>query len=389
MLMRSTFDWMILNLVLLLGWLNWKMLLPSWKLKNVHWRIKLRCWSQKLLRKKIGLKPKMSVVQEQIKLMQTEIRTIKAKRMDLVVADSADDSVEHTMSFDNFERFKEAITEENVHMAQQIDWLVAAVDHNSMQIDHLQVMTATNAEKLMQNSIKIGGVDEVKDIKPRQAALNFLKDTMKIKFDPSDLFFAYRQGEKRKSPHSDQKQFPRFLFVKVSAKLHHKIWNNRKSLAGKKSPEGCKYFVSLTKPAILRAADRRYGDRIRQVIEEDKDKPKEQRRFAKVSNAKLFVANEFQPDPFEPPMLRRRIKMESSHGATINNFELLESSIYPLEGSNNFQAFAVRVSSFQQVELAYCRIKRDNIYATHIMMACFFEKLGEGNISFSCDDGRT
>ena len=335
---------------------------------------------------KIGLKSKVTVVQDQIKLMQQEIRTLKAKRMDLVTdGDDTDESTPY--SFMDYDRFKKAVEEENEHMARQLQWLVASVDQNALQIDHLQIMTASNAEKLMQNTIKIGGVEEEKDVKPRQAALSFLKDTMKLKFDGSDLFFAYRQGEKRKSPHSDKRQFPRFLFIKVAPKLYHKIWNNRKSLSGKKSQEGFKYFVSLTKPAILRAADKRYGGRIREIIEEDKDKPKDQQRFAKVNNAKLFVSNVFQPDPIEPPSLKRRIELETSHGGAINDFELLESTIYPLEGSNNFQAFATRVSSFSQVELAYCRIKKENVYATHIMMGCFFEKRGEGNILFSCDDG--
>ena len=66
---------------------------------------------------------------------------------------------------------------------------------------------------------------------------------------------------------------------------------------------------------------------------------------------------------------------------------MLESSIYPMEGSNNFQAFAIKVASFQDVELAYCRVKKENVYATHVMMACYFEKPGEGDILFSCDDG--
>ena len=335
---------------------------------------------------KIGLKDQMKVARDQISLMQTEIRTLKAKKMDLLLH-STDGDPDLVSSFEEFEKFKKAIEEENIHLAQQIEWLIASVDQNTLHIDHLQVMTATNAEKLMQTSIKVGGVDEHKDIKPRQAAINFLKDIMKLKFDSSDVHFAYRKGEAKKSLHSDQKRFPRFLFMKVSQSLYHKIWNNRRSLGGKKSPEGWKYFVSLNKPAILRAADRRYADRIKQVIEEDKNKDKSDKRFAKVSNGKLFVGNEYQPDPISPPGLRRRVQLENTQGGLINSFDMLESSIYPMEGSNNFQAFAIKVASFQDVELAYCRVKKENVYATHVMMACYFEKPGEGDILFSCDDG--
>ena len=335
---------------------------------------------------KIGLKDQMKVVRDQVSLMQKEIRTLKAKRMDLVV-DTEDGESQMISSFDEFERFKKAVEEENLQLANQIEWLVATVDQNALQIDHLQVMTASNAEKLMQTSIKVGGVEENKDTKPRQAAINFLKDTMKLKFDAADVHFAFRKGEARKSLHSDQRRFPRFLYMKVSQSLYHKIWNNRRSLGGKKSPEGWKYFVSLTKPALLRAADRRYADRIKKVIEEDKNKDKSDKRFAKVSNGKLFIGNEYQPDPISPPGLQRRILLDKTQGAMIDTFEVLQSNIYPMEGSNNFQAFAIKVASFFDVELAYCRVKKDNVYATHIMMACYFEKEGEGDILFSCDDG--
>ena len=334
---------------------------------------------------KIGLKDKVSVIQTQIKTIQGELRTLKAKNMELVTDGTDKESV--SLAFDDYEKFKKAVEEENGHLARQLEWLVASVDQNSMHIDHLQIMTASNAEKLMQNTIKIGGVEESKDSKPRQDALSFLKDTMKLKFDANNLYFAFRKGNGEKSRHSDGSRFPRFLHVRVAPQLYHKIWNNRKSLAGKKSPNGWKFFVSLTKPAIIRAADRRYADRIKSVIEQDKEKDKKDRRFARVSNGKFFIGSEYQPDPIEPPSLRRRVQLESTQGARINSFELLESSIYPLEGSNNFQAFATRVADFSDVELAYCRIKKDNVYAAHIIMACYFEQPGAGNMLFSCDDG--
>ena len=336
---------------------------------------------------KIGIRDKVKILQSQMKIVQGELKTLKAKKMDLKIVDGVNEEV--NASFEDYTKFREAVIEENEALATKIDWLVAAVDQNTLQIDHLQVMTASNAEKLMQNSIKIGGVPEVRDVKPKQAAINFFKQQMGLKFDVSDVYYAFRKGEKSATGSArDGRSFPRFLHVKVASQLYHKVWNSRRSLAGKQSDEGFKFFVALTKPAVIRAADRRYAGKIKQIIEEDKNKKKEEKRFAKVVNGKLYVADQYQPDPIEPPSLHRRMKLQETQGELINSFEVLSSSIYPLEGSNNFQAFAIRVGSFKSVELAYCRIKKENVYATHTMMACYFqEEDSTQEILFSCDDG--
>ena len=337
---------------------------------------------------KIGIRDKVKVLQSQMKIVQGELKTLNATRMDLKIGIGEDDEVMQA-SFDDFHKFREAVIQENEALARKVDWMVAAIDQNTLQIDHLQVMTASNAEKLMQNSIKIGGVPEVRDVKPKQAAISFFKQQMGLKFDVSDVYYAFRKGDKSATgAGKDGRSFPRFLHVKVAAQLYHKIWNSRRTLAGKQSEEGFKFFVALTKPAVIRAADRRYAGKIKQIIEEDKDKEKKDKRFAKVLNGKFYIADQYQPDPIEPPTLKRRMELQATQSELINSFEVLESSIYPLEGSNNFQAFAIRVASFKNVEMAYCRIKKDNVYATHTMMACYFQEEGSSEeVLFSCDDG--
>ena len=51
-----------------------------------------------------------------------------------------------------------------------------------------------------------------------------------------------------------------------------------------------------------------------------------------------------------------------------------------------FKAFCSDISSYDEASLAYKKIKLDNIYASHIMMACVF-KNGSNLEVFSCDDG--
>ena len=65
--------------------------------------------------------------------------------------------------------------------------------------------------------------------------------------------------------------------------------------------------------------------------------------------------------------------------------EFEESAPYTLSDST-FKAFCTDISSYAEASLAYKKIKLENIYASHIMLACVF-KNGSSLEVFSCDDG--
>ena len=162
------------------------------------------------------------------------------------------------------------------------------------------------------------------------------------------------------------------------------VWFNRTVLKGKCDPVyNWKFFVDLMKPEMHKANQARFKCAYDQIIEGNKHK--EIKDKVKLEGDKLIKNDEVVPNPVSPPLARSLVAMSKIELNDLDDIMFVDEPGYTLS-SSTFKAFSTPVASFEEAQLAYKKLRLDNLYASHIMMACAFHE-GEGVSSFSCDDG--
>ena len=121
------------------------------------------------------------------------------------------------------------------------------------------------------------------------------------------------------------------------------------------------------------------------VLADNEGKEDKLKSTPKITGNKFFMNGEMQPDPVYVPSPQDLLCLSVKDREELDSIEFEESAPYTLSDST-FKAFSSPISSYEEVKRAYKKIKLDNIYASHIMMACSF-KSGTSCEIFSCDDG--
>ena len=120
------------------------------------------------------------------------------------------------------------------------------------------------------------------------------------------------------------------------------------------------------------------------VLANNEGKEDKYKLVPKVTGNKFFIDGEMQCDPIYVPTPQDLICVSLSDREELEAVMFEESAPYTLSDST-FKAFCTDISSYSAASLAYKKIKLENIYASHIMMACVF-KNGDNLEVFSCDD---
>ena len=135
---------------------------------------------------------------------------------------------------------------------------------------------------------------------------------------------------------------------------------------------------------MFKAANNRYKSAIDKVLADNEGKEVQHRSIPKVTGNKFFVNGEMQCDLIYVPSPQDLICLSLTDREELDQITFKESVPYTLSDST-FKAFCSDISSYDEASLAYKKIKLENIYASHIMMACVF-KIGTKLEVFSCDD---
>ena len=94
---------------------------------------------------------------------------------------------------------------------------------------------------------------------------------------------------------------------------------------------------------------------------------------------------EIVADPVVVPSPKELLTNSALDLELLDNIKCEQSNSYTLSDST-FKAFAIQVENFGQANVAYKKVKLENIFTSHIMMACAI-KDGPDIAVFSCDDG--
>ena len=174
--------------------------------------------------------------------------------------------------------------------------------------------------------------------------------------------------------------------VRCSWYFRSLVWKNRQVLKGRTDEiHHWKFFVNIQRPEVFRAANTRYKVALDKVAEDNVGKEPKDKTIAKIRGTKLFVNGEIVADPIVVPSPKEILTNSSFDLELLDDIPCEQSNSYTISDST-FKAFTIEIQNFGQANVAYKKIKWENLFASHIMMACSI-KDGTDIATFSCDDG--
>ena len=199
---------------------------------------------------------------------------------------------------DNIDRLKVKLEAQSVNLSIVAGWSDVIVQDNRS----LQDQIHHNVSRHLQNELIIGGVRQVPREGCKQAAINFFKTKLKIKFDNKDVWTAFCQGSTvTKVIDGQQVKCPPQLVVRVAPNLCEKVMKNAKNLKGQSDPEDhFKYYVFPHSPEAFRATRAKHKNFIDQT---NKDNATSQRKKkVKITGTKCMVNGLVKTGIIEPPL---------------------------------------------------------------------------------------
>ena len=239
------------------------------------------------------------------------------------------------------------------------------------------------ANSLIDNVI-VGGIKQEPMEDCRDMVATFFSHIMGIKPNQEDILYAQRMGELVTKGNIT---FPPLMKVRCSPYFRSLVWDNRQVLKGKKHPDfGWKYFVDLQRPEVFHAANARYKTAVEKVLQDNDSKDPRSQSTPKVRGTKFFIDGEMIADPVTVPTPKDMLTNSASDIELLEHIPFEASDPFTLSDSM-FKAFAVEIENFSQAHIAYKKIKMENLFATHVIMARAFKQPSGATASFSCNDG--
>ena len=233
------------------------------------------------------------------------------------------------------------------------------------------------------DNVVIGGIAAHDRENCRQKAGHFFIDRMDLHPRQEDIITAERMG---KGVTKGNMEFPPLMKVRCSPFFRSQVWGNRQCLKGQRDPiYKWKFFVDLQRPDIFKAANNRYKSAFDKVLADNEGKEDKFKSVPKVTGSRFFIDGEMQPDPIHVPTPQDLVCLSLTDRSDLDDVVFEESTPYTISGST-FKACCTDIVSYKEAFTAYKKIKLDEIYASHIMMACVFKKDSQLEV-FSCDDG--
>ena len=315
-----------------------------------------------------------SGIRKSLKDLQSEVQKVKETKINVQVEGDEVDYIQSKL---------EAIEKASDVQAFRIETITGILTHQQQQIDSLKLANAGNIANTIIDNVIIGGIAKSDNEVCRQKSAHFFMDRMDLQPRQEDILSAERMG---KGVVKGDMEFPPLMKVRCSPFFHSLVWEHRQCLKGQRDAiYKWKFFVDLQRPDIFKAANNRYKPAVDKVLANNEGKEDKLKSIPKITGNKFFVNGEMQPDPVYVPSPQDLLCLSLEDRELLDNIVFEESAPYTLSDST-FKAFSSPISSYEDVKSAYKKIKLDNIYASHIMIACSF-KSGASYEMFSCDDG--
>ena len=134
------------------------------------------------------------------------------------------------------------ILENNQHIIRSdVDTLKGIVQKHSDKLKNLNEEVVYLTAKSMEKNVTISGIKESKDENCKMVIATFLRNTMNIELQNSEILVAHRVGPKRRNKH-------RFIVVRCHPELKQRILSNAKNLKGNTNEDGASYYVNKQLP---------------------------------------------------------------------------------------------------------------------------------------------
>lgn len=159
------------------------------------------------------------------------------------------------------------------------------------------------------------------------------------------------------------------------------IFDHVGNLKGKKV-NGVQCFVSSHLPEEANEKRRK----INTIMAENKKKPMARKLPISVKAGKLLYKGEPVGTKIQVPAPARLMKLSDSELEALNQIPMVQGG-YEEQEESTFTAYATQVSCFQDVDMAYQRMRLSHGQAHHIACAYRMEKVPEMFREDGCDDG--
>ena len=255
------------------------------------------------------------------------------------------------------------------------------------EITYLDHKTLMNATKLMKNNIIVGGVRTSPTHPPKGAFMAFLHNLLQINPQDYDVWEVEVLGEGYTKWIQDKEiQFPPPLRARCSESLASSIMNNASKLKDKKNQEGIKYYVKRSKPVQHRAVREKNSHLVKQYREEnDKAEKDEDKTEYYFSGTCFFVNKKVVEEPITPPTPKDMLNLSDTVLQAMETVQFASSMQKELQLSK-LQAFATKVHSTDDIDLAYMRMCNIHHFADYILLGYHFQD--EGTIKQGCTSDR-
>ena len=266
----------------------------------------------------------------------------------------------------------------------RLEVLTGLIDRQQKQIDSLKLSNTSNLANTLIDNVIVGGIRQEPMENCRELSADFFAHVMGIRPNQEDIIYAQRMGEPVTKGNIT---FPSLMKVRCSPYFRSLVWDNRQCLKGKTNSEfGWKYFIDLQRPEVFHAANARYKPAYDKVLKDNESKDPHSQSTPKIHGARLFVDGEIVADPVSVPTPKELLSNSSLDLELLDNIKVDQSKPYTLSDST-FKAFAIAIENFGQANVAYKKVKLENLFATYVIMACAFKQPNGAIASCSCDDG--
>ena len=279
------------------------------------------------------------------------------------------------------------LNEKDAFLEHKMDLMAYKMHSQEEEIHTLKLSIASLVAIHLSVNLFIGGIREMPMEDPKDAAAEFFKQMLGLVPRDGDIVFAERVGINGSLKINGQHTFlPKILKVRLTPEFRDAAWDKKSLLKNKTDTDyHWRYFMDKQRPDIHKAAYKRRSPHMRQIRKDNEGLPADQQKKYNLIGDRFYVDGEEVKDPVSPPTFKELYELPHHVEVMLRNLELQYSQ--PVHAANNtFTGYSLSVESFQEINLAYQKLKIEEKQATHIMMACSIG-YGKERKEWSCDDG--
>ena len=267
----------------------------------------------------------------------------------------------------------EDIREDLAVVKEDIETIGGFLHTISKEVKSLHHRATMNSAKLMRNTLIFGGVRSTDEEPPLDSLKLFLNNFLRIIPQEEDMWDIEKLGTgyTRWVPAKQcEMWFPAPIKAKCTESFANKVMKNSYLLGGKEDEEfQFKYYVRRNMPEAHRAIKDKYYNDIKKFREDNRNAEEGDPKTSFYFNGENFFVNgALVEEDIHPPTFRDMMSIDPSMQTRMDAFEFASAGPKEIKESS-FQGYAVNVSTLDDVELAYMRVRQKKRYADHIMLA--------------------